>query len=113
MQVCQPMLQDFFGRLIVLRAFNESELDIQFDRTSSTARFVLYKSPTSPKDKSVLPSATSTASDTERNPSKHNKTPRPPNSFILYRQHHHSKMVLENPKLKNNQICKLMYTLII
>ena len=34
------------------------------------------------------------------------KLPRPPNSFILYRQHHHPLMKAKNPSFHNNQICK-------
>ncbi|KAL8737542.1 MAG: hypothetical protein Q9181_001594 [Wetmoreana brouardii] len=35
---------------------------------------------------------------------KKDKIARPPNAFILYRQHHHSKVVDANPGLHNNQI---------
>jgi HMG (high mobility group) box len=34
------------------------------------------------------------------------KVPRPPNVWILFRQHHHSKVKAENPSLTNNDICK-------
>lgn len=34
------------------------------------------------------------------------KIARPPNAFILYRQHHHSEVVSQNPSIHNNQICK-------
>ena len=37
---------------------------------------------------------------------KESKTPRPPNSFILYRQHHHPTLVAQNPGMHNNQICE-------
>lgn len=36
---------------------------------------------------------------------KKDKVARPPNAFILYRQHHHAKVVAEHPQLHNNQIC--------
>ena len=34
------------------------------------------------------------------------KLPRPPNMFILYRQHHHPLIKSQEPWLHNNQICK-------
>ncbi|KAI9374654.1 high mobility group box domain-containing protein [Aspergillus egyptiacus] len=34
------------------------------------------------------------------------KIPRPPNAFILYRQHHHPRVKETYPDLTNNQICK-------
>jgi len=35
------------------------------------------------------------------------KVPRPPNAFIIYRQHHHPTIKAQNPGVHNNQICKL------
>lgn len=40
--------------------------------------------------------------------SKTAKVPRPPNAFILYRQHHHPKIKEAYPDFQNNDICKLM-----
>lgn len=37
---------------------------------------------------------------------KSTKIPRPPNAFILYRQHHHPKVKGAYPELSNNEICK-------
>lgn len=37
---------------------------------------------------------------------KKTKVPRPPNAFILYRQHHHPLVKAEYPDMHNNQICK-------
>lgn len=34
------------------------------------------------------------------------KAPRPPNAFILYRQHNHAILKAADPLLKNNDICK-------
>ena len=39
------------------------------------------------------------------------KLPRPPNSFILYRQRHHPDIKAEHPELHNNEICKSMIIL--
>ena len=36
------------------------------------------------------------------------KLPRPPNSFILYRQQHHPRLKEAHPTLHNNQICKCL-----
>lgn len=36
------------------------------------------------------------------------KVARPPNAFILYRQHHHPLVRAEYPELHNNQICKFV-----
>ena len=36
------------------------------------------------------------------------KIPRPPNAFILYRQHHHHRLRSETPELKNNDISKIV-----
>lgn len=36
---------------------------------------------------------------------KKEKVARPPNAFILYRQHHHPIVKSQNPDLHNNQIC--------
>jgi hypothetical protein len=37
---------------------------------------------------------------------KKDKTPRPPNAFILYRQRHHPLLKAKYPTLHNNQICE-------
>ena len=34
------------------------------------------------------------------------RIPRPPNAFILYRQHFHPSMKKQFPNLHNNEICK-------
>ena len=34
------------------------------------------------------------------------KVPRPPNAFIIYRQHHHPIIKAQNPGVHNNQICE-------
>ncbi|GAM87147.1 hypothetical protein ANO11243_051680 [Dothideomycetidae sp. 11243] len=39
---------------------------------------------------------------------KHGKTPRPPNSFILYRQYHHATVVGKNPGIHNNKISQII-----
>ena len=39
------------------------------------------------------------------------KIARPPNAFILYRQHHHPLVKAGNPRLHNNQICGLQLLL--
>lgn len=39
---------------------------------------------------------------------KKSKIPRPPNAFILYRQHHHPTVKSHNPGLHNNEISKLL-----
>ena len=36
------------------------------------------------------------------------KVARPPNAFILYRQHHHSILKAQYPDLHNIQICKFV-----
>lgn len=36
------------------------------------------------------------------------KLPRPPNAFILYRQHHHPLVKGQHPDYHNNQICKFV-----
>ena len=40
---------------------------------------------------------------------KEDKVARPPNAFILYRQHHHPLVKSAHPKLHNNQICKFAH----
>ncbi|KAL9587215.1 MAG: hypothetical protein Q9212_000374 [Teloschistes hypoglaucus] len=40
--------------------------------------------------------------------SKKVKIARPPNAFILYRQHHHSEVVSQNPSIHNNQISVIL-----
>lgn len=40
---------------------------------------------------------------------KEDKVARPPNAFILYRQHHHPLVKAAHPKLHNNQICKFTH----
>ena len=39
--------------------------------------------------------------------SKGSKIPRPPNAFILYRQHYHPKIKEAYPDFQNNDICEL------
>ncbi|KAJ5152948.1 uncharacterized protein N7482_009426 [Penicillium canariense] len=36
------------------------------------------------------------------------RIPRPPNSFILYRQHHHHTVTAENPGVQNTQISRII-----
>ena len=40
---------------------------------------------------------------------KEERIPRPPNAFILYRQHHHPLVKQANPEMHNNEICKLLF----
>lgn len=40
--------------------------------------------------------------------SKGAKVPRPPNAFILYRQHYHPILKDEHPEYHNNDICKFL-----
>ena len=40
--------------------------------------------------------------------SKKNKVPRPPNAFILYRQHHHPLMKSKHPDMHNNDISVIL-----
>lgn len=40
---------------------------------------------------------------------KNAKVPRPPNAFILYRQHHHPLVKAQYPDMHNNQICEFIY----
>ncbi|KAL8763871.1 MAG: hypothetical protein Q9184_000467 [Pyrenodesmia sp. 2 TL-2023] len=42
---------------------------------------------------------------------KKDKIARPPNAFILYRQHHHANVVAQYPQLHNNQICESSHCL--
>lgn len=46
------------------------------------------------------------ASQTGKAALKVAKVPRPPNSFILYRQHHHPIIKAQHPDYHNNRICK-------
>lgn len=39
---------------------------------------------------------------------KNPKVPRPPNAFILYRQHHHPEIKAAYPDFHNNDICKFI-----
>lgn len=43
-------------------------------------------------------------------PAKPEKVPRPPNSFILYRQYHHNATKEANPGISNNDICEYLFT---
>lgn len=40
---------------------------------------------------------------------KPEKIPRPPNAFILYRQHHHPLIKAAHPEYHNNDICEFHY----
>ncbi|KAI9819212.1 MAG: hypothetical protein M1827_007368 [Pycnora praestabilis] len=65
---------------------------------------------TSPATSSVLASNQSKIDDTKprdnksKLASKQEKVPRPPNAFILYRQHHHPIVKAANPGMHNNEI---------
>lgn len=52
------------------------------------------------------------ASNTNEGRNWRGKLPRPPNSFILYRQHHHPLLKAKNPGYHNNQICMFHVPLI-
>ena len=56
----------------------------------------------------TLSTSPSRGSDTEAQAAvvKAGKVPRPPNAFILYRQHHHPLVKRASPHLHNNEICK-------
>lgn len=45
---------------------------------------------------------------TKKTQSEKDKVPRPPNAFILYRQHHHPVLKRANPMMHNNEICMLI-----
>jgi hypothetical protein len=40
---------------------------------------------------------------------KDERIPRPPNAFILYRQHYHPLVKRAHPEFHNNQICKFLF----
>ena len=83
---------------------------------SATRRFQPYVD----NDPLALPGSTAandiqqSASVQARNPTakiakaRMARVPRPPNAFILYRQHHHHRIKSENPDIKNNEISKLV-----
>lgn len=60
--------------------------------------------PKAPKKASVGPTINQRVKSSA--PSKTAKIPRPPNAFILYRQHHHPKIKAAYPDFQNNDICK-------
>ena len=43
-------------------------------------------------------------------PAKSIKVPRPPNAFILYRQHHHPRIKEAYPEFTNNEICRFYFS---
>lgn len=62
------------------------------------------QSPTSTSTAS-LKANTSKQGNKGKSAVKEAKVPRPPNAFILYRQHHHDILKNANPGLHNNEIC--------
>ncbi|KAL8661364.1 MAG: hypothetical protein Q9202_005666 [Teloschistes flavicans] len=55
-----------------------------------------------------LPDGPTKATSGSKASSKGAKIARPPNAFILYRQHHHSDVVNKNPSIHNNQISVIL-----
>lgn len=53
-----------------------------------------------------LPNGPTHGTGNSKGNSKKVKIARPPNAFILYRQHHHAEVVSQNPSIHNNQICE-------
>ena len=52
--------------------------------------------------KEIIPGAR----DPKVKTTKKSKVARPPNAFILYRQHHHPLLKAKNPDMHNNEICE-------
>ena len=50
--------------------------------------------------------STSSKGESSSGGSKSDKIPRPPNAFILYRQHLHPSVKADHPDYENNKICK-------
>jgi hypothetical protein len=69
-------------------------------------RLMPFAGTTSP---TMSPSITSLSSDSgPPEPKGKAKVPRPPNAFILYRQHHHPIIKKDFPGIVNNDICKYL-----
>lgn len=104
-QVCHrtdSCLKDVEGANFCLRAFSDSLVEVRNDRETDSIRIAVFSH--SAKKKREI--AQMTAKTDSPGPSgRSGKPPRPPNSFILYRQHHHAGMVAKHPGLHNNQIC--------
>ena len=79
---------------------------IQAPVTMFEARNAIFLKPTSsPEGKLTVTDAPAVMSKPKK--LDKSKVPRPPNAFILYRQHHHPIIKDENPNMHNNQICEL------
>jgi hypothetical protein len=94
--------QDVLGN--VLRIYLTSDVPV------SPAATVPYASPPasirSPDSHTSI--GVPTPETSVRSPGKKSKVPRPPNSFILYRQEHHPKIKDQNPDLHNNDISVIL-----
>ncbi|KAL8643098.1 MAG: hypothetical protein Q9228_000278 [Teloschistes exilis] len=55
-----------------------------------------------------LPNGPTHGTGNSKGNSKKVKIARPPNAFILYRQHHHAEAVSQNPSIHNNQISVIL-----
>ncbi|PNS19690.1 hypothetical protein CAC42_7534 [Sphaceloma murrayae] len=88
----------------VFRAFNNSLVEVRNDEQSGGVRIEVF---TTAAKKEREMARLSTAADPPQT-DRSSKPPRPPNSFILYRKHHHADMVAKNPGLHNNRISQLI-----
>nr|QLL26890.1 MAT1-2-1 [Elsinoe australis] len=76
------------------RAFSDSLVEVRNDKEADSIRIAVFSH--SAKKKREI--AQMTAKTDSPGPSgRSGKPPRPPNSFILYRQHHHAGMVAKHP----------------
>lgn len=86
-------------------AFRNAKVEMRRSTNPCTLTYHVFSSGSLKHNEApvVILGANAPISITEK---KATKTPRPANSFILYRQFHHSAVVSNHPNTHNNQICK-------
>ncbi|PWY79413.1 mating-type HMG-box protein MAT1-2 [Aspergillus sclerotioniger CBS 115572] len=82
-------------RVMRTPAFSGTTISVASHEVASCLEFKSIKVPMKKHERSSVPV-------------KAAKVPRPPNAFILYRQHHHPKLKEAHPNLSNNEISVIL-----
>jgi len=94
----------FLAFIDIVSSFNNAQVEVKDDTMTDTVRITVFPPGSLNQERISEPSPGVDAADA--GVKKSSKVSRPPNAFILYRQHQHPAMVAQNPGLHNNEICK-------
>lgn len=100
------VLHDPVGSVLRILPPPKSDEVATMDTLHSEAITSPTPSTTSVEEEHLLPARVAKNTRAKVAKERMKKIPRPPNAFILYRQHHHPKVKAAHPDMHNNEICK-------